>query len=117
MRGHEVTVIDPRPPGEYCSFGNAGCLSRASCVPLALPGLWRKVPGWLLDPSGPLHIRLRYLRSLAPWLWQFQRASSPAQVARIADALHSLLTVTVDKWRPLAERAGVPELIVQRGYA
>jgi D-amino-acid dehydrogenase len=117
MRGHEVTVIDPRPPGEYCSFGNAGCLSRASCVPLALPGLWRKVPGWLLDPSGPLHIRLRYLRSLAPWLWQFQRASSPAQVTRIADALHSLLTVTIDKWRPLAERAGAPELIVQRGYA
>ena len=47
----------------------------------------------------------------------FQRASSATRVARIADALHSLLTVTLDKWRPLAERAGVPELIVQRGYA
>ena len=62
MRGHPVTIIDPRPPGEYCSFGNAGCLSRASCVPLGLPGLWRQVPRWLLDPSGPLHIRLRHLR-------------------------------------------------------
>jgi len=117
MRGHSVTIIDPRPPGEYCSFGNAGCLSRASCVPLGLPGLWRQVPRWLLDPSGPLHIRWRHLRALAPWLWRFQRSSSPAQVARIADALHALLTVTLVKWRPLAERAGVPELIVQRGYA
>ena len=28
-----------------------------------------------------------------------------------------VLTVTLDKWRPLAVRAGVPELIVQDGYA
>jgi D-amino-acid dehydrogenase len=34
IRGHAVTVVDPRPPGEHCSFGNAGCLSHASCVPL-----------------------------------------------------------------------------------
>ena len=117
IRGHAVTVVDPRPPGEHCSFGNAGCLSRASCVPLGLPGLWKQVPAWLLDPSGPLTVRWRYLCSLAPWLWKFQRASSPARVTRIADALHSLLTVTLDKWRPLAAHAGVPELIVQRGYA
>jgi D-amino-acid dehydrogenase len=117
MRGHAVTLVDPRPPGEYCSFGNAGCFSRASCVPLGLPGLWRHVPGWLLDPSGPLTIRWRYGLSLAPWLWRFQRASSTPRVNRIADALHALLTVTLDKWRPLAVHAGVPELIVQDGYA
>lgn len=117
MRGHDVTLIDPLPPGEYCSFGNAGCLSRASCVPLGLPGLWKKLPGWLLDPEGPLVIRARYMLALAPWLWRFQRSASPARVNAIADALHSLLTVTVDKWRPLAAQAGVPELIVQRGYA
>lgn len=117
MRGHDVTLIDPLPPGEYCSFGNAGCLSRASFVPLGLPGLWKKLPGWLLDPQGPLVIRARYLVALAPWLWRFQRSASPARVNAIADALHSLLTVTVDKWRPLAAQAGVPELIVQRGYA
>jgi D-amino-acid dehydrogenase len=52
-----------------------------------------------------------------PWLWRFQRASSTARVNRIADALHALLTVTLDKWRPLAAHAGVPELIVQDGYA
>ena len=116
-RGHPVTLVDPRPPGEYCSFGNAGCLSRASCVPLGLPGMWKKVPGWLLDPAGPLHIPLRYGVPIAPWLWRFQRASTIARVNRIADALHALLTVTIDKWRPLAATAGVPELIVQQGYA
>jgi D-amino-acid dehydrogenase len=81
-----------------------------------LAGLWRHVPGWLLDPSGPLTIRWRHGLSLVPWLWRFQRASSTARVNRIADALHALLTVTLDKWRPLAARR-VPELIVQDGYA
>lgn len=116
-RGHRVTLIDPRPPGEYCSYGNAGCLSRASCVPLGLPGVWKKVPGWLADPMGPLSIRLRHLPTLAPWLWRFQRASTAARVATIADALHALLDPTIERWRALAAWAGVPELIVQHGYA
>ena len=117
MQGRRVTVIDPRAPGEYCSFGNAGCFSRSSCVPLGLPGTWKQVPGWLLDRNGPLHIPLRYVPHVAPWLWRFQRSTSIARVDAIADALHALLTVTLDKWRPLAVRAGVPELIVQDGYA
>ena len=79
MRGHTVTLLDPRAPGEYCSFGNAGCFSRASCVPLGMPGTWKKVPAWLLDPTGPLFIPLRYGLRIAPWLWQFQRASSMAR--------------------------------------
>jgi D-amino-acid dehydrogenase len=117
IQGHAVTLVDSRPPGEYCSFGNAGCLSRASCVPLGLPGAWRKVPGWLLDPAGPLSIRLRYAHRIAPWLWQLHRATSLARVNQIADALHPLLTTTIEKWRPLAAWAGVPELIRQEGYA
>ncbi|HZQ62156.1 MAG TPA: FAD-dependent oxidoreductase [Casimicrobiaceae bacterium] len=116
MRGHAVTLVDPRAPGEYCSYGNAGAFSRASCVPLGLPGSWRKVPGWLMDPMGPLAIRIGYLHRIVPWLWRLHRSTSLARVNRIADALHSLLTTTLDKWRPLAQRAGVPELIVQQGY-
>lgn len=117
MQGHAVTVIDPRPAGEGCSLGNAGCLSRASCVPLGLPGAWRKAPGWLLDPTGPLSIRLRYAHRIAPWLWRLHRSTSLARVNQIADALHPLLTPTLEKWRPLAAWAGVPELIRQDGYA
>ncbi len=117
MRDFDVTLVDPLPPGEFCSFGNAGCFSRASCVPLGLPGLWKQVPRWLLDPKGPLSIPWRYGWRIAPWLRRFQRASSRGRVERIADALHALLTVTLDKWRVLAQWAGVPDLVVQRGYA
>ena len=56
-QGHAVTVVDRLPPGEGCSKGNAGMFSSDSYVPLSMPGdLWR-VPGWLLDPLGPLAIR------------------------------------------------------------
>jgi D-amino-acid dehydrogenase len=116
MRGHPVTLIDPRAPGEYCSSGNAGCFSRASCVPLGLPGVWKKVPGWLVDPRGPLVIAPRYALRIAPWLWRFWRSTSMRRVDEIADALHPLLTTTLEKWRPLAAWAGVPELIRQDGY-
>lgn len=117
QRGHAVTLIDPREPGSYCSFGNAGCLSRASCVPLGLPGTLTKAPKWLLDPDGPLVIPPRYMLAIAPWIWRFWRSTSLERVNAIADALHALLDPTIAKWRRLAEWAGVPELIRQDGYA
>jgi D-amino-acid dehydrogenase len=117
VRGYDVTVIDPREPGAYCSYGNAGCLSRASCVPLGLPGVWKKVPGWLLDPKGPLVISPRYASHVAPWLWRLWRSTTLERVNEIADALHPLLDPTIEKWRSLARWAGVPDLIRQDGYA
>lgn len=116
QRHHTVTLIDPQPPGEGCSLGNAGCLSRASFVPLGLPGMWKKVPGWLLDPAGPLVVRARHLPRAAPWLWRLHRATAMARVNAIADALEPLLATTVEQWRALAQWAGVPELIRQEGY-
>src|ERR1700747_3050140 len=59
--GHSVTVLDPNGPGEGASYGNAGCLNGSSVVPIAMPGVLRQVPRWLLDPTGPLSIRWRYL--------------------------------------------------------
>jgi D-amino-acid dehydrogenase len=117
MRGYEVTIVDPREPGSGCSYGNAGCLSRASCVPLGLPGVLSKVPGWLADPMGPLAIPPRHALAIAPWLWRFWRNTSLEKVNAISDALHELLDRTIEKWRPLAAWAGVPELIRQDGYA
>ena len=117
QRGHDVTLIDPSPPGEQCSLGNAGCLSRASFVPLGLPGLWKKVPGWLLDSEGPLSIPFGNVLKVAPWLWRLSRAARMDKVNAIADELEPLLSPTIEKWRPLAQWAGVPELIRQEGYA
>ncbi|MDH3659952.1 MAG: FAD-dependent oxidoreductase [Alphaproteobacteria bacterium] len=113
--GHKVTVIDRGAPGEGCSFGNAGGVSAGSCVPLALPGILKKVPGWLRDPEGPLHIRLAYLPKALPWLWRLLRASRPAEVERIADGLRALHKDTFDAYDPLLRWAGCTGLIQRRG--
>ena len=115
--GHAVTVVDMRPPGEYCSYGNAGILSPGSCVPLATPGVHWKVPGYLADPMGPLTIRWSYLPRAAPWLLRFVAASSRRRVEHIADALRPLLKQTFDAYAPLVHDAGVTDLIRQTGYA
>jgi D-amino-acid dehydrogenase len=114
--GHDVTIVDMRPPGEYCSFGNAGILSPGSCVPLATPGVHWKVPGYLSDPLGPLSIRWGYLPRAAPWLLRFLAASRPSRVEQIADALRPLLGQTFEAYEPLVKRAGVTDLIRQTGY-
>lgn len=56
-RGFSVTLIDRNPPAEGASHGNAGSLSPWSCVPQSMPGLWKNVPKWLLDPEGPIALR------------------------------------------------------------
>ena len=44
-RDWRVTIIDRLEPGKGCSFGNAGILAAQAVVPVAVPGLLKKVPG------------------------------------------------------------------------
>ena len=75
--GHDVTLLDMQPPGEYTSFGNAGILSPGSCVPLATPGIAWNVPGYLADPMGPLAVRWGYMPRALPWFMRFLAAARP----------------------------------------
>jgi D-amino-acid dehydrogenase len=109
--GHAVTLVDRDEPGEGASKGNAGALSPGSCVPLAMPGVFRKIPGWLLDPEGPLTIRPRYLPAALPWLTRFSLAARPHRVAQIADALRALHRHVFECYEPLVEEAGCADLI------
>ncbi len=114
--GYAVVVLDPNPPGEGASFGNAGCLNGSSVVPVSMPGVLSQVPRWLLDPEGPLAIRWRYLPALAPWLYRFVRAGRPDKVREQAKALRTLLEPAVESYRLLAKDAGAEALIHRRGH-
>jgi D-amino-acid dehydrogenase len=117
--GHQVTLIEPGEPGgeQAASYGNACWISPESVVPMSLPGVWKKVPGWLADPLGPLTIRWRHLPALAPWLLRFLRAGArPDRVERTARALRALLHDAVERHETLAAAAGVPDLIHRQGH-
>ena len=113
--GHRITFVSPVPPGEACSFGNAGSLSPSACLPVGLPGMWKQVPGWLRDPDGPLTIRAAYLPMVLPWLVRFLRHSQRGEVVRIASALRGLLAPIFDSYAPLLAHANAQHLVRQSG--
>jgi len=116
--GHHVTVVDPGQPGgeQASSYGNAGWLSSHSVIPPAEPGMWKKVPSFLLDPLGPLSIRWAYLPKVLPWLTRFLWAArTTAQIEQTAQAMRTLLMDAPKLHASLASEAGVSQLIERRG--
>src|SRR5688572_23045725 len=89
--GWRVTVVDPEEPGERTSSGNAGLIATHSVTPLAMPGVLRQVPRMLVDPDSPLAIRWRHLPRLLPWVAHFVRASAPARVEALSQALADMM--------------------------
>ncbi len=117
-QGHQVTVFDPEVPGgpHAASHGNGGWISPASILPMSSPGLWKKIPGYLMDPQGPLTLRASSLPSLLPWLWRFVRAGSSWDQVRVtASALHRLLHDAPDRHRELAQWANASDLLHHTG--
>lgn len=118
QEGHAVTILEPGPPGgeQAASYGNGCWLSPMSVIPPAMPGLWRKVPGFIADPLGPLAIRWTYLPKVLPWLARYLASGWTEQrVVRTAVALRAMLQDAPALHAALAEEAGVAPLIERRG--
>lgn len=99
--GCHVTVYDPLPPGSGASYGNGGLISPGSCTPIAMPGMLRKVPRWLLDPSGPLSILPAHAWRAAPWLLRWVAASRRAPMMAASAALRALHQHGMEQYRTL----------------
>jgi len=99
--GVAVAVIDPLGPAGGASFGNAGMLSPDTAVPIALPGMLKKVPGWLTDPLGPLSVRPSYFPRALPWLLRWIESGRLQRVMAISDAMRTLHRDTLACWQEL----------------
>ena len=113
--GLAVTVIDRDPTGDKASFGNAAGIAVTEVLPASVPGLAWKVPGWLLDPLGPLAVRPAHLPRLIPWLRRFARAGRPAEVERIGRALAALNMRVYDDLLPMLDAIGCGGEIHRKG--
>jgi len=115
--GHRVTVVDPVDPGSdaQTSFGNAGSISMSSVMPTALPGIWRKLPKMLIDPTGPLAIRWRYLPTLAPFLLSFLRHTARGRVEENGRAIAALIRGVFEAYDTLVADTQTQDLIIRRG--
>lgn len=115
-RGFKVTIIDRSEPGEAASFGNAGVISPWSCVPQCLPGLWKKIPGWLLDKDGPVSFKLKEIPTLLPWMLEFFKNGTPEKVNRIADSMDQLMAGNIQTYRHYLKNTGHENLLVDSWY-
>lgn len=115
-KGQRVRLVDRDAPGQATSFGNAGIVSPWSVVPQALPGIWKKVPGWLLDPLGPVAIRPTYLPRLMPWGLRFLREGREHRVRLIANAMDQLNRDNVSLYRGLLSGTGHEGLLRDSYY-
>ncbi|MHA1165755.1 MAG: NAD(P)/FAD-dependent oxidoreductase, partial [Alphaproteobacteria bacterium] len=115
-KGFQVSVIDRDEPAEGTSFGNAGVISPWSCVPQALPGIWKNVPKWLLDPEGPLSVKWSYVPRLTPWLLKFFQAGARDRLPAIADAMLGVNRPSVDMYHQLLKGTGEGGLIKDCSY-
>ncbi|TMV76312.1 FAD-dependent oxidoreductase [Thioclava sp. BHET1] len=116
--GCRVTLIEPdQPGGPHCaSYGNGAFISPASVVPMSMPGLWKKVPGYILDRNGPFTLRWPYLPRLAGWVLRFLAAGwTKDRVDQTAHRLADLLADAPRLHSDLALRIGAPELLRDGG--
>jgi len=113
--GCRVTLIDPELPGQACSYGNAACVSPSAVVPFSYPGMARKLPGWLLDPLGPVRIRPRDFPALIPWFWRFWRAGQMEKVREITRSQALLMHPVFADFDEILQAVGISDLKVPRG--
>jgi D-amino-acid dehydrogenase len=114
-RGKSVVILDHNSPGSMTSAGNAGGLGITEVVPIGSPGIIRQVPGWLLDPYGPLSIKLRYLPGMLPWLWRFHRQSSHHNMTANSQTLRDLLSTCMEDTRELLKQNQLTHFLTENG--
>ncbi|MCZ6641141.1 MAG: FAD-binding oxidoreductase [Gammaproteobacteria bacterium] len=114
--GHHVTLLDREKPCAGASFGNAGLICNASCVPNAMPGIATDIVRMIGKPLAPVSIRLAYLLRIFPWLIRFLYESRPSRVQQNAHNLHALTRRAIDGWRRLTENTDLARLLKEGGW-
>lgn len=113
--GFAVTAFERDPEGRPASTGNAGVIALPEISPLARPGTLTSVPGWIMDPLGPLSLRIRDLPALAPWMARFVANARPSQVEHATAALAFLMKTALADHHELARRAGLSTYMTRTG--
>ena len=113
--GFDVALVDRGGPGEEASFGNLGGFGVASCPPAAMPGVFRKVPGMLLDADAPLKLRWGHTVKALPWFLLFIVNASRDRAEANAAARQSLLDKVHEAVDPLIAEAGAAQLMSRTG--
>ena len=113
--GCGVTVVDRDFDAQSASMGNAGGIAVTEVFPASTPGVWRRIPGWLLDPLGPLAIKPGHLPRMVPWLTRFASVSRRSEVERISRALAAINRRVYEDLEPMLQELGLSHCLNHHG--
>lgn len=114
-RGREVLVVDRDSPGLGASFGNMASIAVTEFMPASRPAIWKKIPGWMLDPEGPVRVRPAYMPRLIPWFLRFVAASRPTRLRRLEEQGAILCQRALDDTVELMRDLGMEEDLSREG--
>lgn len=114
-RGHSVVLIDRDAPGMGASFGNMASIAVTEFMPASRPSVWRQIPGWMLDPEGPVRVRPSYMPRLVPWFLRFIAASRPSKLRELEAQGAALSARALDDTLDLLRETGLQDQISTEG--
>jgi D-amino-acid dehydrogenase len=115
QRGRQVVLIDRDAPGRGASFGNMASIAVTEFMPASRPSVWRQIPGWMLDPEGPVRVKPSYMPKLIPWFARFIAASRPSKLRELEAQGAALCARVYDDLLPLLQVAGLEGELTEEG--
>ena len=114
-RGRQVVIIERDAPGKGASFGNMASIAVTEFMPASRPSVWKQIPGWLLDPEGPVRVRPAYIPKLMPWFVRFIAASRPSKLRELEAQSAALCARVYDDLLPLLRQTGLEGELTDEG--
>lgn len=114
-RGRQVILLDKAEVGRGASFGNMASIAVTEFMPASRPSIWRQIPGWMLDPEGPIRVRPSYMPKLIPWFARFVAASRPSKLRALEAQGAALCKRVYDDLLPLLRETGLESELTAEG--
>lgn len=116
LRGHAVTLVDRRAPGQETSYGNAGLIQREAVEPYAFPRDWDSVLSIVLQRKPDVHYHLAGLVNAAPQLARYWTHSAPANHRRISREYSPLIQQSTSEHERLMAGTDAHHLVRRDGF-
>lgn len=114
-RGRQVVLVDRDTPGMGTSFGNMASIAVTEFMPASRPSVWKQIPGWMLDPEGPVRVRPSYMPRLVPWFLRFIAASRPSKLRELEAQGAALCSRALDDTLALLRETELSDQISEEG--
>jgi D-amino-acid dehydrogenase len=115
-RGRSVVLVDRRGAGEETSYGNTGIIQREGVVPYPFPRDIGLMAQYALNRRPEANLHWSALPRIAPWLYRYWQASTPAGLAASSRAARPLVERCIVEHEALMADAGILGMLRRTGY-